>query len=391
VVLEAVFENDTRRFEQCHPGWKRPTDADAAAARKRAKDKPRTLLRRWIVCAPATTLPTAQPNEIQVRVLDADTANAGGGGDDGYTTFYVLGASEEQAVLGTTHQGETHLRLVSTCFLPLDTMTAVFKCRRHMADASYSQRYQAGSFLPVVFQRPAAETSGGGSVGLREPALLITDGPLKGMAVNEAMRGELLKHVSWKSMPNGERKTLHFQVAADDLKALPYCGASAAAQGVTVRRYGLRGSTTSDITVADIAEVMRAPETVLPYWLPTKTCQGVPRLLQTLQSWLAPLESADTAASPPVVTTVHALTLCALTAVERSTQRRSTLRARAADPQRSSPLFILCNGHTRHGVQQVTWAEACKCRCRCALEDAQAAGLTPKQLKKARKCQVKSR
>jgi hypothetical protein len=134
VVLEAVFENDTRRFEQCHPGWKRPTDADAAAARKRAKDKPRTLLRRWIVCAPATTLPTAQPNEIRVRVLDADTANAGGGGDDGYTTFYVLGASEEQAVLGTTHQGETHLRLVSTCFLPLDTMTAVFKCRRHMAD-----------------------------------------------------------------------------------------------------------------------------------------------------------------------------------------------------------------------------------------------------------------
>ena len=152
-------------FKGCHPGFEPPSSG--ALANKTRTEKPRTLLRPWIL--PAPTSAEEAPNEATVRVWDSSLDGSA------YTTFSVLGWQNKGVVLGAKLNGDTHLRVIPRISLPAITRRALDQIERRNAPALEQAYDDPASFIETVYER-SDETC--------EPVRLIRDGPLEGRTLN---------------------------------------------------------------------------------------------------------------------------------------------------------------------------------------------------------------
>jgi hypothetical protein len=376
-LLRRWHELKVANFQARYPDWKRPADesAEAEAPKKPRPAAPSLLMRPWIL---GVTVPPRSV-DIEVQVLGSGVPTD----DGGYVTFRVLGANDDHAVLGLVVRGETHLRLMPTGFLPINTAAALIATRgRSVGDESYTGRFRPEMFREAAFDRPAAGASSAGRV---ERVHLIQGGkgtPLNAYSCTGAMRQILLEQVRWKDMPNGRNVTKRFQLVATDPKTLP-TAVHAIDGPAIVERYNGRGHT-SAATIEEVAAVMRDAGTVLPYWPRAATCDGATQLRAELQAWLSPAAGVasirDRAVSVEVAVADaaaagRALTFRALRAADPALQRTATRRD-VVDP---TPRLVLCNGQTTAaGRQRVPWAAACACKCGMQAT----AGLTGESLRK---------
>ena len=88
-----VLELQAACFRGCHPGFE-PPSSGALLAKKSGTEKPRTLLRPWILPAPTSAEAPKAPAEATVRVWDSSLDGSA------YTTFAVLGWQGKGVVLG---------------------------------------------------------------------------------------------------------------------------------------------------------------------------------------------------------------------------------------------------------------------------------------------------
>ena len=377
-VHKRVHEANMARFEGCHPEWTRPAPVSAEEPTQKKKRPATTslLLRHWI-------LGTKQKGiEIEVLVLDSLTAS----GND-YTTFRVLGANDEHAVLGLVVGRETHLRVMKTRFLPISAGRALVDARRRASvDTSYDLHFSAENFRQAAFDRPAAVGAGAGRI---EPVHLIQGGqgvPLNAYACNAAMKTTLMQQVRWKKMKNGPNFTTHFQLAASDIKAFPMLE-DAAGGDLVIRCYDWQGHG-SVAELREVTSVMRDRGTVLPYWNAAKTFQSSTVLRSELQAWLSPSQESVVASIARPSTTVEAAAAAAA-ADPLARGRALTFRALAAEQSPSAPSrrgrpetisqLVLCNGQTTvEGRQRLSWRKACACKCGMKKQD----GLSRDALKK---------
>ena len=156
-------------FKGCHPGFE-PPSSGALLANKTRTEKPRTLLRPWIL--PAPTSAEEAPDEATVRVWDSSLDGSA------YTTFAVLGWQGKGVVLGAELNGGTHLRVIPRISLPAITRHALDEIERQNAPAPEQAYDDPASFIETVYER---------GDNTCEPVKLIRDGPLEGRTLNHVL------------------------------------------------------------------------------------------------------------------------------------------------------------------------------------------------------------